>query len=69
MNEQVLTELRLSRGLNLSSFYQKHGHDLLEVRLEEIKRWQDELRIEGDYLKVSPPGWHLVDEITSDLMF
>jgi len=69
MNEMILTELRLSRGIDLSLFKERHGIDFMESRKVEIGKWYGKLNVKGNHLSLTAQGWSLVDEITSDLMF
>lgn len=67
-NEMILTRLRLSQGLPLDEFRELHGEDLLRSKNEILIKWADHLIISEGHLRLSPLGWALADEISSDLM-
>ena len=67
-NEMILTRLRLARGINLLEYSNQFGEDLLETRHEIVAKWVGKIKVEADHLSVTPAGWALTDEISSDLM-
>ena len=67
-NELILTRLRLARGLDMSEYSNQFGEDLLTSKREIFKKWTGKISVEGGHLRVTPAGWALTDEISSDLM-
>ncbi len=67
-NEMILTRLRLTRGLNLSEFTQKHNENLLETKNDILQKWAGKIIVSKGQLKITRAGWALTDEISSDLM-
>jgi len=67
-NEMILTRLRLARGLNLSEYSNQYGEDILYEKEDVITKWAGKIKIEGGHLIITPSGWALTDEISSDLM-
>lgn len=69
-NEQVITSLRTSDGLNLAGLENDYGPARLAYCLEQAKRHiaAGNLVVEGGCLKLSPRGIFISDGVMSDLL-
>ncbi len=67
-NEMILTRLRLTEGLDLDEFSLEFDEDLLETKDDIFLKWADKIVVKNNHAMLSPQGWALTDEISSDLM-
>lgn len=70
MFESLMLGLRLCEGLSISNFKERYGIELFNVYGKTLKRYLDlnYLVIEHDYLKTTPKGMDILDEILISLM-
>lgn len=65
LNEQILTQLRTAKGLDLSSFEKQSGHSLTQLHdtfIDEMRQ-KELIEVEDDFLRLKPLGFLVADEI------
>lgn len=67
-NEMILTRLRLAEGLDLLLFKGLFHEDLAVSKKGVFEKWSNALEVVNHHLRITPRGWALTDEISSDLM-
>lgn len=70
MFESMMLGLRLTSGISLTAFFQKHHQALTDVYGKKIEPYlkANLLVYENDYLKTTPKGMDVLDEILISLM-
>lgn len=71
INEQILTQLRTARGLNLESLNSAMGVELMKLHSDFIQDIiaQGLIEINGGFLSLSPKGFLVADEIALRFFF
>lgn len=70
INEFILTQLRLLKGIDLSKLKRDYGFDLIEIKSSEIIEFYElkMIETEGNYLRLTLNGKLLADFVTEKLI-
>lgn len=71
LNEQILTQLRTAKGLDLIAIEERAGESLLKLHsgfIDELRE-KDLVATEGNYLRLKSRGFLVADEIALRLFF
>lgn len=68
--ELIMLGLRMTKGLNLNTFKQQVGYDLIECKNREINKLKNLnlIQIENDYLKLTNNGFFVLNQIILELI-
>lgn len=71
LNEQILTQLRTAKGLNLKVFEEMSGDSLALLHADFIHEMKQKelIEINGEFLRLTPLGFLVADEIALRLFF
>ncbi len=69
INENIMIQLRMIDGINLTNFQDKFKADLLDINKPTIEKYltTKHLTVNNNYLKITPIGQQIVDQIASEL--